>query len=498
MTLGGFLSRSALVLFVGWAILLRPTFLGGNTSYIVVSGTSMEPTLIGGDLAILQHADTYSKGDVVAFHVDGGNVIHRIVGGSSQGFETRGDNRKESDFWKPAASDIAGRLWFSVSGGGWWLDFFREPARIAFLTGVLGFLTVVGARPRRRWRARRGGVALGGVTLGASRIAALVATTAVFAVGVWIAIAAFSPQPTASATRVRYEQVGTLDYVVHTKTSVVYPTETVSAGQPVYTRLAKSIEGTFRYALSSAESAQLSGDGGLELLVSAPEGWSRRLELAPATHFDGATATTTFSIDIAQILEMVSAVERETGVQTGTYDLALSPTIRVSGHVGSDAIEAAFSPSYVFKFSRTIIRPPAALEQKDMALADAPAREPSVRLVLASVPQTAARVLGVALVVAGLLGALVLLAGIGLQLRRDPVRAIALRYGGMLVQVADADRGPEARRVRVASMADLARIARRGNGTILHQHTGAGDLYFVQEASAVYEHAIREGEERQA
>ena len=59
---------------------LAPRQLGGWASYAIVSGTSMLPTLQEGDLVMARERPQYEVGDIVLFEVDGGRVIHRIVG----------------------------------------------------------------------------------------------------------------------------------------------------------------------------------------------------------------------------------------------------------------------------------------------------------------------------------------------------------------------------------------------------------------------------------
>ena len=139
-------------LVAGWFFLLRPSFLGGPASYIIVQGQSMEPTLHSGDLAVLGQQDEYHPGDVVAFNVEGGVVIHRIVGGTAEeGFVTQGDNKDGADVWRPTADDIVGRLWFSIPGGGQFLLRLREPMTLGLMAGGLGMLTVLLA-PAPTWQ----------------------------------------------------------------------------------------------------------------------------------------------------------------------------------------------------------------------------------------------------------------------------------------------------------------------------------------------------------
>ncbi len=94
-----------------WTLVFRPTILGGPASYIIVTGISMEPTLYTGDLAVVLRQEHYQAGDVVAYRTSGGNVIHRIVGGSAEsGFTMLGDNKHDTDPWQPRPDERVGVL----------------------------------------------------------------------------------------------------------------------------------------------------------------------------------------------------------------------------------------------------------------------------------------------------------------------------------------------------------------------------------------------------
>jgi signal peptidase I len=140
-----------IALAAAWFVLLRPQSLGGTTGYIMVAGDSMEPTFHGGDLAIVQRKDHYGVGDIVAFRADGGIVVHRIVGGSAEsGFDTRGDNRKLPDGWRPGPEHIVGKVWFHIPAGGRAVGVLQDPLVLGVLAGALVFVTVLrgGQRPR--------------------------------------------------------------------------------------------------------------------------------------------------------------------------------------------------------------------------------------------------------------------------------------------------------------------------------------------------------------
>jgi signal peptidase I len=147
------------VLALLWLIFLRPAALGGSTSYVVVSGPSMEPTLRDGDLVVARERGSYGVGDVIAFRVpDIGpedEVIHRIVGGSAEeGFVTRGDNRDADDNWRVIPEDVLGRRVARVPRIGAVLEWLAEPMVLGHMVGA-ALATLYWAFRLHRERARR-------------------------------------------------------------------------------------------------------------------------------------------------------------------------------------------------------------------------------------------------------------------------------------------------------------------------------------------------------
>lgn len=161
-------SLTVVLLMAGaWFVLLRPTALGGPASYIFVSGVSMQPTLETGDLVVLQQADAYERGDIVAFRTpedqpgSGALVIHRIIGGDpGAGFVMRGDNKPVPDEWRPTADDVAGKLWIRLPGMGSVVGWLKQPSVFASLVAgaVVFFIMLGGGTGRRRHPATAGSV----------------------------------------------------------------------------------------------------------------------------------------------------------------------------------------------------------------------------------------------------------------------------------------------------------------------------------------------------
>ena len=80
-------------LLIVW-IAFAPVRIGGQASYVMVNGMSMEPGYHTGDLVIVRKAQTYQVGDVVTYRDAemGAYVIHRIIGIEQGQFILKGDN----------------------------------------------------------------------------------------------------------------------------------------------------------------------------------------------------------------------------------------------------------------------------------------------------------------------------------------------------------------------------------------------------------------------
>ena len=139
-----------LVFVVLWAMFLRPQFLGGPTTFIGVSGISMEPTMSDGDLAVVSRRGSYAPGDVVAYRIpdgqpgEGNNIIHRIAGGDGRrGYLTRGDHNSWDDLWRPTDDDVLGKVVLRLPGVAGLFGKLREPWVLAPFAGVVAFVAVL-------------------------------------------------------------------------------------------------------------------------------------------------------------------------------------------------------------------------------------------------------------------------------------------------------------------------------------------------------------------
>ena len=94
---------------VAWFI--WPTSLGGCTTLTLVSGHSMEPTYVTGDIVVARCGEP-QVGDVIVYAPDevegNARIIHRIVGESEGGWVMQGDNNEFLDPFEPSGDEVLG------------------------------------------------------------------------------------------------------------------------------------------------------------------------------------------------------------------------------------------------------------------------------------------------------------------------------------------------------------------------------------------------------
>src|SRR5512133_1249948 len=135
----GLISAALVVLAVAAWLVLAPTQIGGETSYVTTSGISMAPRFHTGDLAVVRPAKHYKVGDIVAYRSTMLHtvVLHRIVAVKGDRYVFKGDNNNFVDPTRPARGDLVGRLSLRVAHGGRVLAWLHTPFMAALLMGGL-------------------------------------------------------------------------------------------------------------------------------------------------------------------------------------------------------------------------------------------------------------------------------------------------------------------------------------------------------------------------
>ncbi len=143
-----------ILLIIGLAAIwlaFAPLKLGGQVSYVMVNGISMEPGFHTGDLAVMRQAADYQVGDIVAYGDAqmNANVIHRIIGMEGDHFVLKGDNNSWIDAYRPTQAEIVGKLWLHLAQVGKVVEWVRSPLNMALISRFAGRLFYVDHDPEK-------------------------------------------------------------------------------------------------------------------------------------------------------------------------------------------------------------------------------------------------------------------------------------------------------------------------------------------------------------
>lgn len=497
-----------LVLAAGW-LAFGPTQVGGTTSYAVIVGSSMEPMLHRGDLAVIRAESTYRTGDVVLYESPqlGSNVLHRIVRVQGGRFVLKGDNNDFLDSVQPTEEQIVGKLWLSAPKVGRVTEWLRAPSHAAILVGLATLLALgggagVGAARRRRTageparaeRAPRSAVAASGDPL--PWLGALGVASVLFAV---LALLAFTrPVTVTEPVEEAYVHQGRFEYSASVQRNQVYPDGRVTTGEPIFLRLVPRLRVSFGYTLEARKPVAASGRVRLDARVSDGRGWERLLPLAPERAFRGARVSVEGTIDLRVLESLVERVRALTGSGQTAYTVTVLPKITVTGQAGRDPIDATFAPALPFDLGDLRLQPK--LEQAGAGVGPFAPREAGSGTHVAagrlevgalSLPVGTARRLSLVGLVASLLLGALALAALLQRYRGDEHERIAARYGHLLLPVRSRSRD-WASVTDVADIAGLARIAEQHDRVILHLVERGEHSYLVEDGGSVFRYRASE------
>src|SRR5215216_4388132 len=339
-----------LIALIAIWIAFAPTLIGGRASYVVVNGNSMEPGFHRGDLVIVQTASTYNVGDIVTYRNGELNafVIHRIISIEQDHYVFKGDNNSWVDTYRASPDELIGKLWIHVPKLGKAMEWLRLPIHMGITTGLLGgiLMASIMIKPKQYGKGMNkpsgnfGGMLEGGVYV--------FGFFAVFFFG--LSIFAFIRSLTRAADKIRYQQEGQFSYSA-TGTPVIYDTEVVRSGEPVFPRLTCFLNVGFAY---NAVGPQLAGVAGsyqfIARVMDEQSGWQRTIPLNQQTAFSGNSFFSTSILDLCQVVSLVNILKQETGLRANAYTLEIVTQVAITGNAAGNQISDFFEPKLVFKF----------------------------------------------------------------------------------------------------------------------------------------------------
>ncbi len=483
-----------LLVAVAW-LTLAPTSVGGSTTYLITTGISMKPRMSTGDLVLVRDRSQYRVGDVVAYTSAqiGSVVLHRIVRAEDGRFVTQGDNNSWLDPDRPAPAEMIGAEWVHVRGGGKVLRAVGQP----WVLGLVAFGIVAAggtAAHQRKRKGRRRPVTPGNVPSASRRpqpsesLPPPLQTAAGVLAAVGVAGAALGGMswtrphdtlvstPSSSAT----ERM-TFSYSATVPPSAAYDDTTVTAPEPVFRRLADTVEVSFRYAGSGVGRRTVS----VAAELSASNGWRSSVPLTRPTEVAGAAHEGRVVLDFVALDDRVEAAAEATGMPVDDVGLAVVPTVTTaSGEAFAPRLELELTPLQL----RLAADDDAALTVEDaLTLPGGMSREPAtIALLGQELGVRTARIVSILLLLVGVVG--------GLEVRERARRAAARpeaerirdRYGALLVDVSPVAPPPGRPVVDVPDFAALVRIAERYGLLVLHWTRSSTDTYVVQDEETVY------------
>jgi signal peptidase len=489
------------VVAAGW-FLLAPQALGGPAAYVTIAGSSMEPRLHAGDLAVVRRADAYRAGDTVAYESDELRrvVLHRIVRTDGGRYVVKGDANGWTDSERPAESEVLGALWLRIPWAGGAFEWVRTPRNAALVSGLLALLAGAGGygvnRRRRRGQDAEPGAPL---TLRNGELALVVLGAGALACSALAALVFTRPTERTVGRTVPYEVRGAFSYSASAPGGPVYEDGAVATGDPVFLRLVPTAVVSFSARVESEAPRSVSGTGRLVAELSADNGWKRRFELQPPTRFEGDSFTATGVLHLRRIRALIEDVEALTGVERESYALTLDPQVDLHGRLAGRVFEDRFAPRLAFRLDAYELRLEPGVTQRV---------EPSTKggvATLAREPQTFSLPglsLGVATVRWTALGSALALLAAALAvallharaLRKDEPSRIRARYGAWLVEVAGASSRVGGAVVDMATMEGLVRLAERSDRMILHEEHEGAHLYLLEDDGVLYRYRAGEVE----
>jgi signal peptidase I len=516
--------------------LLAPVQVGGQASYVIIAGQSMEPNFHFGDLVIVHKASDYQVGDVVAYqNADIGRyVIHRIIDKNRGRFVLKGDNNTWVDGYEPASQEVLGKLWVRLPKFGTYMQKLREPVYMALFAGLIGSVvagSVFGSKkrenqrmeknPRRtelNWRPwlsaidkkihlgklkekfslkRQHGLAKvpegqnRGQKSGQQRstVETLFFTLAVVAfLSIMLGFISFTrPATQVVSDDVNYQHLGFFSYSALAPAGI-YDSETIQSGDPVFPNLTCSININFNYTLVAESVENMGGVYQLNAILTHPQsGWQRTIPLQEQKPFAGNAFNTQAALNLCEIVNLVESVEEITSVRAGAYMVAISPRVQVTGLVAGRPLDTTFDPQLVFQYDRAqfyLTRQDEESNPLNPVVADILHEEKNIPNTLTFFGTELNVPVLRAMSVIGLLLSLSGLAFLWLQLehiaRNDQESFVRIKYDPLVIDVEE-NSLPNSQKqlVNVNSIDDLAKLAEKHNTLILHRSQESLENYFV-------------------
>ncbi|MDX9865162.1 MAG: signal peptidase I [Anaerolineaceae bacterium] len=348
------------IMALAW-VLLVPMQMGGQTSYVIVDGNSMEPVFYKGDLVLLRSQPEYEVRDIVTYkHPNIGTVIHRIIGRDLDRYLLQGDNNDWVDPYEPRRADLTGKYWFHLPGAGKILLAFRQPWILALIAGlstvVIGMSmfesdeaqTTAISKPKKKQSFFHSLFTTMGELLADWKDNFWLVIYLLAAGGILLGAFAFTrPATRKISDETLYQQTGFFTYS-GSATDKVYDSRKIESGDPIFPVLGCTVNFTFDYGLHTPKPFSGGGSYVINAEVRDTSGWHRIIPISASTPFEGSSFHTNQVLDVCAAQDLIDIKQEATGAAQSSYYLSLIPAVTVNGVVDGQILEDSFAPALEF------------------------------------------------------------------------------------------------------------------------------------------------------
>lgn len=506
-----FLASLTLILILGAWTSFAPIQFGGQASYVVVAGASMEPSLQRGDLVIAKQSSRYELGDIITYqHPQVGPVIHRVIDKDGGRYVVKGDNNDWIDAYHPHSSEVYGKAWLHLPNAGQYISRLRQPGWMALISIALGLMIMTTILKDKESKSRWVAVDqlpwenwegwLNGLTKHFETLFFLL--SAIGLLSLLLAGLSFTrPTRVYVPEEIPFQHRGSFDYSAYVPAGI-YDSKQIQSGEPVFLELTDRVRFQFRYQLAAEDFSTIAGTQRLLAEVSDINGWKRTIELQPSQTFTGPSFHSQGYLEFSQVQSILAELEEVTGLNRPHYILSVFPEIKVSGVLSNTEFADLYSPRLEFLLDEVqlqMVRSGSPLEDSnplqasELGIVERQTLVPNTISIFSfEFPVLNMRwFAGVGLL-------LTLLGGFGLaylakqaQVQGEPAE-IHLKLNNKLVSIEDGNLDKSARVVQVTSIEDLAKLADRRDQMILHEIRGTVHHYYLDDGEVTYHFIARE------
>jgi hypothetical protein len=153
-----------------------------------------------------------------------------------------------------------------------------------------------------------------------------------------------------------YEHMGRFYYTVHLKPSILFDTTQLGPGQVYFAKLIEEIHLNFSYQfIADKPIGEVSEEYEITATLESPGMWEKHFVLVPKTKATG-NFIARLSVPISQYSELIEAIERETGISGGSYDLTIKAKVHSIAQMDYGVIDEVFEQALTMHLERGLIR----------------------------------------------------------------------------------------------------------------------------------------------